>query len=156
MTDRGQLDLISLLVNLFLSLLLVHHSHTFYSLLPLSPFSLFISSYFFLLLHLSLSPLPYFVTVSPPFPVPPSFSVSLPSFSSLSLRVNHSFIFLDALCHALALLVILAFFRQLSVILRFAQTSLTRLPLCPSLLYFVYVCMCVSYSRYKVGQSCTC
>lgn len=39
MTDRGQLDLISLLVNLFLSPLLVHRSYTFYPFMPSLPFS---------------------------------------------------------------------------------------------------------------------
>lgn len=54
MTDRGQLDLISLLVNLFLSLLLVHHSYTFIFSCPppLAPFIPFPPC----LLYRSLSP----------------------------------------------------------------------------------------------------
>lgn len=104
MTDRGQLDLISLLLNLFLSPLLVHHSYTFYPLLPSLPHSLYLLSSLFLSPSLS----PCSLLPSPPlsasltffllslsrhlcslsFHSPPSFSNSSPS--SFLFSLHHS------------------------------------------------------------------
>lgn len=169
MTDRGQLDLISLLVNLFLSPLLVHHSYTFYPLLPSPLCSLYLlSSPFFAfsafsslalsLLSLSPASLTSF-TLSPP-PLPLSLSFLLLLSPSCSRRVDHSFIFfgrtlsyISSTRHPGPFIIPLFFFSHsfdkfLSafnfIILRFAKTSLTRLSLSLSLDPILCVCVCVS------------
>lgn len=182
MTDRGQLDLISLLVNLFLSPLLVHHSYTFYPFLPPPPFALFISCplLFFAfsafsslapsLLSLSSASLTSFTLSRPPLPLFLSFLLLLSP--SCSPRVNHSFIFfgrtlsyMSSTHHPGPFIIPLSFFSHFLdkflsafnfIIPRFAKTSLTWLSLSRSILYFVCACVCLSLTTRLAGRAALC
>ncbi len=181
MTDRGQLDLISLLVNLFLSPFLVHHSQAFYPLsrslyllsslslssalpLPLTP-----SLAFLLLLFRHLSP--FFVlprSVTSFFRHSLSLLLSPPSLS-ITLSVSQSFFHLfgrtlscfSSARHPGPFISFLLFFSRsfdnfLSsfnfVILRFCQ-NLFDLAVTPSLHPPLCLSLSVFFSLYKVGQS---
>lgn len=182
MTDRGQLDLISLLVNLFLSPFLVHHSYTFYPLLPPPPRSL---SLVFSFPHLQCflltrSFFPHTVPASltsftlpppprPPFPRPSFFLILAPSCSP---RVNHSFIFFGHTLSCISstrhpgpfIIPLLCFAHSFDnfrspfnfIILKFAKASLARLSHSLSLdpLLCVYACLCVCLSLAARLPSC--
>lgn len=181
MTDRGQLDLISLLVNLFLSPLLVHHSYTFYPFLPSPLCSLYLlSSPFFAfsafsslapsLLSLSSASLTSFTLSRPPLPLFLSFLLLLSP--SCSPRVDHSFIFfgrtlsyMSSTRHPGPFIIPLSFFSHFFdkflsafnfIILRFAKTSLTPLSLSRSILYFVCACVCLSLTTRLAGRAALC
>lgn len=183
MTDRGQLDLISLLVNLFLSPLLVHHSYTFYPFLPPPPLlSLSLVLSFFSPSALSPHSLLLF-SRSPQHRSPLSlchillFPFSCPSFFfSLHRAPRESIIlssFLDELCHTWALLVVRVPLSFLSPSFRIFSTSFYQpltsssrdLPkplwldchsLARSYTLCVHVCVLVSLQGWPVVQRCVC